>query len=132
METQTTVPVPSAQPSHSWLESIKAHVMGFFEKLPPYIVDILIFLPVGILIGFCSKAFGRYFLIALVIALAFFWLGDYFHIITFHKAQLQALFGGHIRSLADLWTVMMTWGREHIAGVVAGIIGFMVGWKLGA
>lgn len=117
----------------TWVTQAKGAVVGFLSGLPTYASDILIFAPVGIFVGFLSKTMGRYFVVGLILAIGIFWLADYFHVITFHHTQLQALIGGgQFNSLHDAGTFAMSIMREHIAAVFAALIGFIVGWKIGS
>lgn len=112
----------------NWYNTLQAKLSGY----PAYMADIIIFAPLGFIIGFLLESLGRYLLVGLLMGIGLVWLADYFHLITLHQAEIQSFFGFPVfYSFQDFSKEISTWAHEHVAGCIAFGIGFLLGWKLG-
>lgn len=111
-----------------WHDLLKTKLAGY----PAYLPDIIIGFPLGFVIGFLFKTFGRFLIIGLIVTAAVLWLADYMNFITIHRSQVESLVGMQpFHSFQDLYNYMVTMVREHVAGFIALVIGFLLGCKLG-
>jgi uncharacterized membrane protein (Fun14 family) len=111
-----------------WHDSLRAKLAGY----PTYAVDIILYAPLGFIVGFLVKSLGRYVIIALLVTVGLLWLADYLHIITIHEAHLKSFLGQTSpESIGAAGTSFATWAEEHIVGCIAAIVGFLIGWRLG-
>ncbi len=112
----------------NWYGALQAKLAGY----PPYIADIVIFAPLGLISGFLLRSLGRYLVVGLLIGVGFVWLADYFHLITLHQAAIQNFFGlPAFCSFNDFSKEITAWAHEHIAACVTFFISFFIGWKVG-
>ena len=111
-----------------WIEAFRIKVSGAFEGFPLYIIDILIYAPIGLLLGFLFRLFGRYFTIAIVVTVGFFWLGQYWQLITVNQEQVNSFLGMSPNySLSDFGI----WVQENVFATIILVVSFIFGWKLG-
>lgn len=123
---------PAVESSEGICHSVSAKVNHFFSGLPTYASDILMFGPLGMLFGFLAKVMGRYFVFALLVALIAAWVAIHYGVITFDEEKLKALLGmSPSITFSDVMNMLFAWMKEHVAGCVAMIVGFIIGWKLG-
>jgi len=121
METKPSVPT-------SWFETVQMR----FGSTPPVLSEIIIFVPLGILTGFLSRILGRYLIVGIVCALIVLWFGDRYNLLTLHMEEIKIFFGVEsVQSIPELWESLVTWAENHLAGCLALIVGFMMGWQLG-
>jgi len=112
----------------SWFEALQQK----FGAIPPVVGEIIIFAPLGILLGFLSKILGRYLVVGVVLAFVLLWAADQFHLVTLHMSEIKAFFGVHgIASIGDWWRALLSWAQAHIVGCLALVAGFITGWRLG-
>ena len=117
-----------------------AKVTSFFESIvekiheaPSYMQDVVFFAPVGLLVGFLCKNFGRFVLITVLIVAAVICVSSYFNIIMIDIARMKAMFGlQEVASWADFQDYVLQWVYEHSIGCVVFVIACVIGWKLGA
>lgn len=111
-----------------WYELLKQKFAGY----PPFIPDVLIALPIGLVAGFLLKTLGRYLVMGLLAGAAILWIADYFNLITIHHGQVEALLGMQpFSSFGEFGSFIMTMVKEHVAGAITLLVGFLIGWKLG-
>ncbi len=112
----------------SWFEAMQLR----FGSTPSALTEIIIFVPLGILIGFLSRILGRYLIVGIIAALVILWFGDRFNLLTLHMEEIKIFFGvEEASSIPDLWEAMVTWAEGHVPGCLSLAIGFVMGWQLG-
>ncbi len=113
----------------SWWETLQQKI----ATSPNAVTEIVVAGGVGMGVGFLFRTMGRYIFFAcitvVVVACAF----EYFHFITIEWATLKSLVGLRaVQTPADLWYELSLMIKENVSIVVAGVVGFLFGWKLGA
>lgn len=115
-----------AVPTQGWLDSIKER----FASQEPWAIELVIFGLGGFVLGFLLKNFGKLMVIGAVVAVALIIGLHYTHVYPFEK--LQALLGfPEIHNVHELLKEKIVWGKEHPVALVSGIVGLLVGWKVG-
>lgn len=126
-------PKPPSGPIVDSFTSLKSKIASLFEGFPQYLIDILVFAPIGLILGFLFRTFGRFLLISILVVGAIFILGQYFNLITVHQNQLHSFVGlNPTYSIRDLFAFLINWSQEHVTACITLIISFTIGWKLGS
>ena len=112
----------------SWYTLLRRQFQGY----PDWAVDLGIFGIVFLIIGFLAKTFGRLFALALLGLLIFVAAAHYFNFAPMFLAELKTFFGvADVQLLGDIPMMFMDWARAHIFACLGGVLGFVVGYKLG-
>jgi uncharacterized membrane protein (Fun14 family) len=111
-----------------WYEVLKSKLAGY----PVFLPDIIIGFPIGLVVGFLLKTLGRYLFIGILLTAGLLWLADYFNLITIHQGEVEAMLGMQpFHSFNEFFSFISQVAKEHVAGVVSLIVGFLLGWRLG-
>jgi|GEM_PF-6749427 uncharacterized membrane protein (Fun14 family) len=121
-------PVAAPEMSSNWLDSIKER----FSGQEPWAVELVVFGLGGFVAGFLLKNFGKLLLLLLAAALIVVLALHYTHVNEMPFEQLQALLGiSSFQNVQDIITVKIAFCKEHPVALVSGVVGMMVGWKVG-
>lgn len=111
-------------------ESMWAKVQAFFVDYPSWVPEVVVAVFCGIIIGFVARLLGKYFLVGMLLMIV---LGVALHeagyiSITLHKEAIEQLIG--VSQVPSMTVVKpMIW--NHVATVAAGVLSFILGWRLG-
>lgn len=86
----------------------------------------------GFLLGFLIKRFARQFIFLIILFIALLIGLDYLNLISVDWVALKNFIG--LTSNGTLEGIVQSyfqWGKEHIVIVFVGIIGFLIGYKVG-
>ncbi|HBL99006.1 TPA: hypothetical protein DDZ86_05185 [Candidatus Dependentiae bacterium] len=116
------------KPVHNlWIQ-----IKSYFKDYPDWVTEGVVALFLGLVLGFLFRTLGKY---AVIVVTTLFVAGFVFHyagLATFQSAPLVKFFGiSHIPSLGEAVSNIFEWAQAHLAACVAGILGFILGWKLG-
>lgn len=123
----TPVEAPMAH-SASWLDSIKER----FGGQESWAVELVTFGLAGLVLGFLLKNFGR--IASLIIAAAFIavLVLHYTHVYEMpYEKLLEVLNVPSTASMQDIINAKIAWSKDHLVAVVSGLVGVLVGWKVG-
>lgn len=123
------------QVTHGWFETLRARAEEFFNQFElswANVTEYLISFGASIFAGFLVKRYGRDVLITVIligIALAIF---SYFDFITIDWIKIKDLFGvAPAETIESFFQEYFQWIKIHIISVIIGIIGFIIGYKIG-
>lgn len=128
-ETQSTV--------KGWLASIREalHLDEIAQKLNISVETMgqtALYFVVGLVAGFLYKKYGRQLVFAVIICVVALWTLSYLDLLTVHMDNVKALVGfSTTDTVGSVLGMFGTWIKEHIAQVIAGIIGLYLGRKAG-
>ncbi|MGE0010576.1 MAG: FUN14 domain-containing protein [Candidatus Babeliales bacterium] len=128
-ETQSTV--------KGWLESLKdiLHLDELAQKLNISVDTLgqtLLFFGIGLITGFLYKRIGRQFIYAVLISVVALSILSYFDLVTVHTDNFKQLFGFSTHdTVGNVFEMFGAWVKEHVAQVIAGILGVWLGSKIG-
>ena len=112
----------------SWYELLSKQFKGY----PAWAVELGIFGFVFLIIGFLAKSFGKFFVLALLLAAALLAGAYYFDAAPELLSQLKDFFGLHdMQMLGDIPPMFMAWARLHLMACAGAAAGFIVGFILG-
>lgn len=125
----------SAQPpmEQNWFDTMKIKLQQWFAKMNLSFDDlgyIAFAFVIGFATGFFLRKFGRALFILIIGALLVLALFNYFGVITVHWQAFQARLG--ITQWTDfraLGHIAWAWMTTHIAYVISGVIGFLIGHR---
>ncbi len=121
-------PMENVTSSQGWLDVIKER----FNSQEPWAIELVIFGLGGFVAGFLLKNFGRIALILLAIAVVSILGLHYTHLYDMPFEKLQALLGiSDVNTLQDIITMKIAWAKDHPVAIVSGVVGLLVGWKVG-
>ncbi len=96
------------------------------------IVRILSFFGIGFFVGFLLKKYLRYFFIITLTLIFFFIVFDRFGVILVDWTHIQQLTGVDPQStIQHTGEQVLSIIQEHIVLVVSGLIGFVIGYRVG-
>ncbi len=112
----------------SFIDTMRNHIDNYQTWLP----EIAVYTVVSFVCGFLCKNFGRWILIALVVAIVTILLLEQVGIVAAPFQQLAELVGIRgISSLQDLAWAKLLWMQNHPLTTLGALIGFVLGWKIG-
>jgi len=104
----------------------------YFKDYPQWVPEVVIGLFFGLIIGFLVRLLGKYFVLtatALLVSVLVLYYGGF---VTFHTQQTLAFFGwAKTPSMHELVTSFLNGIKDSLVTWAVGIIGFIIGWKLG-
>lgn len=128
-ETQSTV--------KGWLESLKQtlHLEEIAQKLNISVETLgqtMLFFGTGLIVGFLYKRIGRQLVFAILACVVLLWVLSHFDFITIHMDNFKELIGVSTNdTVGNVFEMFGSWVKEHVAQVIAGIIGLYLGSKVG-
>lgn len=107
--------------------------LSYFSGYPVWLVEGGFGLVVGFLFGFLMKNFGKAFLYGVVVLVVGGYLLSYFGLIEFHFEPVQKMVGiVEIPTIDVAFSNFTSWIQQHMALCIAGLIGFVFGWRMGS
>ncbi|MEX0940452.1 MAG: FUN14 domain-containing protein [Candidatus Babeliales bacterium] len=132
MELETKKATQTAQ---GWFEVIKVKFNEFanqFDLTWAKLTEFGVAFGLGVLFGFLFKRFGRQVILLFIIAAVILIGLDYFNVITIEWQSLRNIFGtAPTTNLENIIQDYVNWAKKHIVGVIIGLIGFIIGYKIG-
>jgi hypothetical protein len=122
-----TIPVPEAT-AKSWFESIHQQLRDY---LPGWAIDLISFGLIFFIIGFLLKSFGKYLVYAVLAAALVITALYYAKVIHLDLVTIKYWSGIGGESVKAAPTLFIEWAKAHPVAWVSGIIGFLLGWKVG-
>ena len=122
-----------------WIEqlAVKLNADTFLQRFnltTVQVIEMLTFLGGGVAAGFLIKRYFKHALIALILLVALLKGMEYFGITTvvFNWARMKELTGiGPNDTVSDILNMSFLWLKTHIPLAIAGVIGMLIGAKLG-
>lgn len=121
-------PVAPTSSAQGWLDSIKER----FSSQEPWAIELVVFGLGGFVAGFLLKNFGKLALIVLAVALVLIVGLHYTHVYDMPFEKLQAFLGiSDLTTVQDIINMKIAWAKDHPVAIVSGVVGLLVGWKVG-
>jgi uncharacterized membrane protein (Fun14 family) len=118
-----------------WLEKLKEHLQELTERLDlslPKLTELGVAFGLGILGGFLVKRFGRQTIVLFVLITAILLGFDYLGVIKIDWLVIKDFIGiAPSQTLEGFVQEYIGWIKEHILAVFVGVIGFLIGYKIG-
>lgn len=128
-ETQSTI--------KGWLESLKEtlHLDDIALKLNISVDTLgqtLLFFGIGLIAGFLYNRIGRQLIYALIASVVLLLVLSHFDLISVHMDNFKALAGFSTNdTVGSVFELFGAWVKEHVAQVIAGVLGIWLGRKVG-
>lgn len=114
--------------NENWLDAIRTKL----QEYPDWLFDVGIFGVMGFVFGFVMKTFGRIILfgcIGLVVGLSVL---HYSNIVVVNVVQIKSIAGlASANTIDDALRIYSEWAKLHAVGLLAGVVSFCIGWKVG-
>ena len=118
-----------------WWRMVQQQSEALIQRLNislQHIVRILSFFGIGFFVGFLLKKYLRYFFIITLTLIFFFIVFDRFGVILVDWTHIQQLTGVDPQStIQHTGEQVLSIIQEHIVLVVSGLIGFVIGYRVG-
>lgn|GEM_PF-3910739 len=112
----------------NWFEAVRSKLQDY----PEWLFDAGVFGILGFVIGFVFKNFGKVLLFGAIGLFLGLGILHYAHIIVVNITQIKEIFGlAAAHTIDDGVHIYSDWARLHIIGILAGIVSFCIGWKVG-
>lgn len=116
--------------SQSWFDNVWQK-LGDWNISKGFLVELLVFLLCGFIIGFVLKNFGRHIILIIIGSIISIWLLEMFQIISINYSAIESIVGASPHAtISELLSFLLTWVKEHIAQCVAAILGFYIALEL--
>jgi len=117
------------------ISNVKLSVENFWSKLNITSSDIIRFVScfgIGFLIGLFLKRYIKYFILFLLCAVLLLAVLQYFNIININYEQIKLLLGfSKTATIESIIQTVLVDIREHSIAIACGILGCLLGFKLG-
>ncbi len=119
----------------NFLGALQVKLVNLMQKLeltPDNIIETCSYLGVGFFIGFVIKKYLKMFLGFVFLFLVTIWALDGFNLIMINWNHFQSLM--HIApndTVGSLMHAITCWGKQNLRMVVGGLIGILLGYKIG-
>jgi uncharacterized membrane protein (Fun14 family) len=128
MEAQTTTV------THSFFDTFKVKIQDLLAQFKfswKTITELAVGFGAGFLLGFLVKRYARQVIVLLVLFSVVLIGLEYFNFISIDWTAIKNFIGLPTQTLESIAQEYFTWAKEHILTVVTGLIGFLIGYKVG-